>query len=636
MCARVFSRFLRLWITSSVLSWIAAEARNASCGGFLTQFRGHFQSPNYPHHYDDSAVCRWYIFAPKEFAILIEKHSIDIEDDASRSDCPYDYLRYSFGNWKKTFCGKGTVEPILLDTNFVTVILKTDASMSGSGFNISYRFVLPPCSRTYVANEGALEIPEDKSKKTSLLRRKRWCFHSARGNTYQFTFDYFDLVGEPPKCKHMYVKVLEKNEGQMRSHNRLCGKVIPEPVHTRSSSVSLLFLSDRTLEKNGMHLSWKVFGCNEEHTEPFGQLKFPKEGVFTAYPATCKWTMYGNKDQTIELTLKRLNMQRCDVEYLRIFEGEDETRMLLDDLCTVDSPVVITSTRRVLSLQVHMQALRRDAIEAAYQIKSTSCGGLYEASEGSVVSPLDLAEIDSSITCIWIIRVKTNYLPRIEFKDFSFTQSENCTKGYIEAYFISQGNHMQLMPKRCAVEPPPPVVGIDNEVRVKMVFPVKDRNTHFRLRFRSVCEILIIANRTGGVGKSYTYPSFYRYESECRWNIYAPKGERLALFVTDLKFTKSKYCATSSLTVHDGTQPTSAAIAVITKEETRAFLSTEDALSLKICGGVIKFVYMSVPSESCTASRNNINEPQSPFANLSPKTQSDAPAAWEEVEPLHT
>ncbi|XP_064484835.1 cubilin-like isoform X2 [Ornithodoros turicata] len=521
MCARVFSRFLRLWITSSVLSWIAAEARNASCGGFLTQFRGHFQSPNYPHHYDDSAVCRWYIFAPKEFAILIEKHSIDIEDDASRSDCPYDYLRYSFGNWKKTFCGKGTVEPILLDTNFVTVILKTDASMSGSGFNISYRFVLPPCSRTYVANEGALEIPEDKSKKTSLLRRKRWCFHSARGNTYQFTFDYFDLVGEPPKCKHMYVKVLEKNEGQMRSHNRLCGKVIPEPVHTRSSSVSLLFLSDRTLEKNGMHLSWKVFGCNEEHTEPFGQLKFPKEGVFTAYPATCKWTMYGNKDQTIELTLKRLNMQRCDVEYLR-------------------------------------------------------------------------------------------------------------------AYFISQGNHMQLMPKRCAVEPPPPVVGIDNEVRVKMVFPVKDRNTHFRLRFRSVCEILIIANRTGGVGKSYTYPSFYRYESECRWNIYAPKGERLALFVTDLKFTKSKYCATSSLTVHDGTQPTSAAIAVITKEETRAFLSTEDALSLKICGGVIKFVYMSVPSESCTASRNNINEPQSPFANLSPKTQSDAPAAWEEVEPLHT
>lgn len=71
----------------------APRCCSAACGGFLTQFRGHFQSPNYPDHYDDSAICRWYIFAPKEFAILIEKHSIDIEDDASRVDCPYDYLR---------------------------------------------------------------------------------------------------------------------------------------------------------------------------------------------------------------------------------------------------------------------------------------------------------------------------------------------------------------------------------------------------------------------------------------------------------------------------------------------------------------------------------------------------------------
>ncbi|KAL1424142.1 hypothetical protein MTO96_003640 [Rhipicephalus appendiculatus] len=88
--------FLRLLLPSLLFAstlWPAAHARNASCGGFLTQFRGHFQSPNYPDHYDDSAVCRWYIFAPKEFAILIEKHTIDIEDDASRADCPYDYLR---------------------------------------------------------------------------------------------------------------------------------------------------------------------------------------------------------------------------------------------------------------------------------------------------------------------------------------------------------------------------------------------------------------------------------------------------------------------------------------------------------------------------------------------------------------
>lgn len=80
----------------------------------------------------------------------------------------------------------------------------------------------------------------------------------------------------------------------------------------------------------------------------------------------------------------------------------------------------------------------------------------------------------------------------------------------------------------------------------------------------------------------------------------APAGERLALFVTDIRFSKTKYCATSSLTVQDGTQPTSPVMAVITKSEPRAFLSSEDALSLRICGGVLKFVYMSVPVEGTT------------------------------------
>ncbi|XP_037574901.1 cubilin-like [Dermacentor silvarum] len=625
---------LRLLLPSLLFTsalWPAARARNASCGGFLTQFRGHFQSPNYPDHYDDSAVCRWYIFAPKEFAILIEKHTIDIEDDANRADCPYDYLRYSFGNWKKTFCGKGAVEPLLLDTNFVTVVLKTDASMSGTGFNISYRFVLPPCVRTFTSGEGLLEIPEDKSKRNVLIRRRRWCFRSARGNSYQFTFDYFDLIGEPPKCRHMYMKVLEKNEGQVRSHSRMCGKLIPEPVHTRSSSVSLLFLSDRPLDKNGLHVSWKVFGCNEEHRAAAGKLRFPREGVYTAFPATCRWTVYANSDQTVELTVTRLNLLRCDLEYLRIFEGEGERRTLLDDLCRLDSPVVITSTRRIMTLQLRLHALRRDAVEAAYQMRATPCGGLYEASEGSIVSPADLAEAEGGLTCLWTIRVRSNYLPRVEFREFAFSESENCSSGYIEAYFLNQGSHMQLMPRRCAAEPPPPVVGIDNEVRVKLHVEHRDSHTHFRLRFRSVCETMVIANRTGGVSQSFGFPKLYEHESECSWNVYAPKGERLALFVTDLRFSKSKYCATSALTVTDGTQPTSSVLATLSRPEPRAFLSSEDALSLRICGGVVKFVYMSVPSETCSKAEQPVTEP--PRREVPAKSKAvDTSVVWEEID----
>ncbi|KAM7293064.1 CUB domain-containing protein 2 [Ixodes scapularis] len=253
---------------------------------------------------------------------------------------------------------------------------------------------------------------------------------------------------------------------------------------------------------------------------------------------------------------------------------------------------------------------------------SSACGGLYEASEGSLVSPRDLANVDGGVTCIWIIRVKTGYLPRIEFQDFSFTESQNCSAAYLEAYFISKGNQMQLMPRRCAEEPPPVVVGIDNEVRVRLHVAQRDPHTSFRLRFRSVCEMMVIANRTGGVAQSNSFPNLYVHESECSWNVYAPKGERLALFLTELRFSKTKYCAVSTLTV----------MAILTKPESRAFLSSEDSLSLRICGGVMKFAYMSVPGADCTSTK--LEAPAEIARNIDPKEQSDSAIVWEEIDQI--
>ncbi|KAG0444842.1 hypothetical protein HPB47_013323 [Ixodes persulcatus] len=114
----------------------------------------------------------------------------------------------------------------------------------------------------------------------------------------------------------------------------------------------------------------------------------------------------------------------------QVFEGQEESRALLDNLCQLNSSVVITSTRRVMSLHLRMQSLREEAVEASYQLKAVPCGGLYEASEGSLVSPRDLANVDGE-------------------------------------------------------EPPPVVVGIDNEVRIKLHVAKRDPHTSFRLRFRS-------------------------------------------------------------------------------------------------------------------------------------------------------
>ncbi|KAL3183006.1 hypothetical protein MRX96_006799 [Rhipicephalus microplus] len=111
--------------------------------------------------------------------------------------------------------------------------------------------------------------------------------------------------------------------------------------------------------------------------------------------------------------------------------------------------------------------------------------------------------------------------------------------------------------------------------------------------------------------------------------------ERLALFVTDLRFSKSKYCATSTLTVTDGTQPTSPVLATLSRPESRAFLSSEDALSLRICGGVVKFVYMSVPGETCSKAEHPVTESLRREIPVKSKV-AETSLVWEEIDQTPT
>lgn len=82
-----------------------------------------------------------------------------------------------------------------------------------------------------------------------------------------------------------------------------------------------------------------------------------------------------------------------------------------------------------------------------------ACGGLYEASEGSIVSPLDLPQARRGVTCIWTIRVQSNYLPRIEFREFSFKESDNCSSGYIEVGLIKILPHSTVLMLTCFARP---------------------------------------------------------------------------------------------------------------------------------------------------------------------------------------
>ncbi|MCJ8736484.1 hypothetical protein PDJAM_G00012960 [Pangasius djambal] len=99
----------------------------APCGGNLTQSRGEFFSPNYPHNYPNNARCTWTLLAEEMQVVSLTFTSVDLEsccDHIRVYDGPntqHTLLGSVSGNWGATFNSS---------SRYMTVFFSTDSSVT--------------------------------------------------------------------------------------------------------------------------------------------------------------------------------------------------------------------------------------------------------------------------------------------------------------------------------------------------------------------------------------------------------------------------------------------------------------------------------------------------------------------------
>ena len=110
------------------------------CGGEFDGPTGLITSPNYPMHYGDNLVCNYSITASPDTYIIAQ--FIDKFEIESHPLCIYDRLAAYQGNSSSSaplgrYCGSQNPSPIVSHKNLF-LQFRTDGSISGSGFKISY------------------------------------------------------------------------------------------------------------------------------------------------------------------------------------------------------------------------------------------------------------------------------------------------------------------------------------------------------------------------------------------------------------------------------------------------------------------------------------------------------------------
>lgn len=110
------------------------------CGGEFDSPTGQITSPNYPQRYGDNLLCNYTITATPDTYIIAK--FIDKFEIESHPLCIYDRLAAYQGNSSISapigrYCGS-QIPPPIVSHNTLFMQFRTDGSISGSGFKISY------------------------------------------------------------------------------------------------------------------------------------------------------------------------------------------------------------------------------------------------------------------------------------------------------------------------------------------------------------------------------------------------------------------------------------------------------------------------------------------------------------------
>ncbi|KAM7304642.1 uncharacterized protein ISCGN_014542 [Ixodes scapularis] len=370
--------------------------RNDSCVYNITGPHGRISSPNYPNIYPNSASCSWLIKTNPDFGISLEFNDFELEKD---NKCITDYVSVYDGNDTSapilgTYCGNTAPLPILSSSNQIYMVFVSDNEVQGKGFSATYTQV----EKDRVAKRGSEQSIYSHAEYGNQLYEnnidRHWVIkapdghvrlrfiafdieaHDSCGFDYVKVFDGGDEsapllnifcgnqefndfeLEKDNKCITDYVSVYDGNDTSAPILGTYCGNTAPLPILSSSNQIYMVFVSDNEVQGKGFSATYtqvekdRVAKRGSEqsiysHAEYGNQLyenKVDRDWVIRA------------PDGHVRLRFIAFDIEAhdsCGFDYVKVFDGGDESAPLLNIFCGNQLPREITSSSDSLLLRFH-------------------------------------------------------------------------------------------------------------------------------------------------------------------------------------------------------------------------------------------------------------------------------------------
>ncbi|CAL1576609.1 unnamed protein product [Knipowitschia caucasica] len=516
------------------------EASVEVCGGELNTPYGTISSPNYPNLYPHSRVCRWEVVAVPGRRVTLTINDLRLE--GSGTSCVYDYVEVLNGlaadaPLLQRFCGSvpaGT--QVQSSGSTMTVVFRTDASVSNGGFSASYSTDQPAVCGGVLGSEagGNITSPGYLLSNYSSNLNCEWTIQNHHHINSSIVVLVQDLhLQSHQTCAQDFLQFrLGDANGEQLA--KFCGQTIPPvPIVVFTPQLYVHFQTDSSQGDLGFRALYSFSECGGWQMGEGGAISSPNYPALYPGPSRCAWLLEAPEGHTITLSFTYFQLEphsTCSWDSLTIFNGGSPGSPVIGQYCGSSSPGTVQSGSNKLAVVfLADHSVSRGGFVASWSADSSGCGGVIHADSGSIKTPNYPQDYPANSECLWhIIGHEGNHLQMSFNPDFNIPDSSgSCSNSYVKVWAGRGQSSEALLSSSCGSGPPQPVVAPGNTLTVRFQSKLTT-GKGFIAHFNTMCG----ATFTADAGKvvSPNYPSDYPHSANCNYTI--ETGEQTVVVLT--------------------------------------------------------------------------------------------------------
>ncbi|KAF7484895.1 Hypothetical predicted protein [Marmota monax] len=544
--------------------------RKTSCGGTFNSF-GVIRSPSYLNSdYPNNLYCVYNITVRNDRVVLLKFGDFNV---ALSTFCSHDYLAvYDGSNMSDPllgkFCGSKLPPTVKSSNNSMVLVFKTDSVQTARGWNAIFRETLGPqqgCGGYLTVSNSTFVSPDsDSNGKYDRDLSCTWLIIAPVNKLIQLTFNTFALeaMTNSQQCLYDYVKLYDGESENDRLAGTFCGSTIPAPFISSSNFLTVHFVSDLTLEREGFNATYTFVDmpCGGTYNANWTpqNTSSPYLSNQSVPLSTCTWVIEAPPHQQVKITVwaLQLHSQDCAQNYLEVQdlpEGDGRVHFCGRNISAL--PEFYSSTRTAMVVFKSEVLNSNSRVSFTYQI--ADCNRQYNRAFGNLKSPGWPENYNDNLDCTIILTAPQNHAISLFFHSFDIEDSSNCAHDFLEVRNGSSSSS-PLLGKYCGTLQPNPIFSQNNELYLRF----KSNNIISSHGY----EIIWASSPSGcggtlyGDSGSFTspgYPSTYPNNTHCEWTLIAPAGRPVTVSFYFISIDDPGDCIQNYLILYNGPNATS-------------------------------------------------------------------------------